>query len=68
MAAPTEQPPRKLSGKRTAKFEHLERGALARTPKETYCEIVQGRNSQVHVQMGHIRRLPAGPQLIWIVS
>jgi hypothetical protein len=30
VATPTEQPPRKLSGKRTAQREHLESGALVR--------------------------------------
>jgi hypothetical protein len=31
--APMEQPPRKLSGQRTAKSEHLESGAIERPPK-----------------------------------
>jgi len=32
-AAPMEQPPRKLSGKRTAMLEHLESDAIERPPK-----------------------------------
>jgi hypothetical protein len=63
VATPTEQPPRKLSGKRTTQQEHLESGAAIlyeRPPKGILVERRQsriaGRNSQVQGQMGHRRR------------
>ena len=79
VTTPTEQPPRKLSGKRTAQLEHLESGAVRahRRGFPAYrlhrARMLTGRNSQVHGQMGHRRRFrheidTGDAQLLWIMS
>src|ERR1700722_1237252 len=60
-SAPTEQPPRKLSGTRTAWLDDLERGASLRPPKGNIRAARCGLNSQVPRQMGTIGSACADP-------